>query len=109
MVLKRRRKLHASLNVEEGNKYWRAKWFVYNRSRYYGFVRRIYNNFYKLDQVIFRSVQPNEKTFSKFQKLGGQTVLSLMGCTTAPSWYQEEIHCQNSGLSLHNPFGIAGV
>jgi len=102
MVLTRRQKLHSFFNVEEGNKYWQAKWCVYNQLLDHGFVRRMYNNFYELDEDLFRSAQPNEKTLSKFQKLGGQTVLSLRGCTTAPYWYQEEKHCRNLGLSLHN-------
>ena len=102
MVLTRRQKLHSLFNVEEGNKHWRARWFVYNELLDHGFVRRIYNNFFKIDENVFRSAQPNEKTLSKFKKLGGKTVLSLRGCTTAPYWYQEEIQCKNLGLSLHN-------
>jgi len=84
MSLTRRQRIHAYFNVPEGNPNWRMKWAVYNNFLDHGVLRSVYGNFFRLDKSFYRSAQQNYRRLIKFKELGGETVLSLRGCTTAP-------------------------
>jgi protein tyrosine phosphatase (PTP) superfamily phosphohydrolase (DUF442 family) len=77
----------------------RALWSMYMVD--HGFVRAIYNNFYRLSDGMYRCSQPNPFQFVRYQKkFGIKTVINLRGPNPYGSYPLEQEVCQKLGIVM---------
>ena len=66
----------------------------------HGFIRAIYSNTWKIDDIMFRSAQPSPYMLENFKKKGIKTIINLRGERDNSINFFEKNICEKLGLNL---------